>query len=118
VRGTTRAMTLITGKIHSPRKRNWRYAECQNVDHPFHLVALTISDLSYATASQVQESEFVASLTTGKWLKETIHLDKQCNDESRKAPNVRQSRAVEGLKKLKANMIKTAELMMTSVHKP
>ena len=51
------------------RKRNWRYAKCQNVDHPFRLVALTISDLSYATASQVQESEFVASLTTDKLLK-------------------------------------------------
>ena len=69
VRGTTPAMLLIVNRNHSPKKYNSRCAECQNVDHPFRLVALTISDLSYATANQVQESEFVASLTTGKWLK-------------------------------------------------
>jgi hypothetical protein len=69
-------MTLITGKIHSPRKRNWRYAKCQNVDHPFHLIALTTSDLHYEKVSQVEESEFEANQITGKWLKETIHFDK------------------------------------------
>ena len=34
------------------------------------------------------------------------------------APNERQSRAVFGLVKLKANMINIAELMITSVHNP
>jgi hypothetical protein len=34
------------------------------------------------------------------------------------APNVLQSRAVAGLKKLNANMMKIAELMMTNDHRP
>ena len=69
VRGTTRSMLMTVNRNHSPKKYNSRCAECQNVDHPFRLVALTISDLSYATASQVEGSEFVASLTTDKLLK-------------------------------------------------
>jgi hypothetical protein len=35
-----------------------------------------------------------------------------------KAPKVRQSRPVCGLKKLKANIRKMAELRMTSIHSP
>jgi hypothetical protein len=38
--------------------------------------------------------------------------------KAEKAPKVRQSRAVAGLKKLKANIMKIAEFMMTSHHRP
>jgi hypothetical protein len=38
--------------------------------------------------------------------------------KAEKVPNVRQSRFVFGLKKLKANKVKIAELMMTSDYNP
>ena len=43
---------------------------------------------------------------------------KSATMNAEKVPNVRQSRVVFGLKKLKANRMKIAELMITSDHSP
>ena len=49
--------------------------------------------------------------------REAVHLGEQSDDE-RRVKWTRQSPFVDGLKKLKANMMKTRELMTTSPHKP